>query len=61
MDIRIPVLRDYMDLPGLQEAIVNETHTISGASPYVVDLDQLPLIRTGASNVLGNVWQMPRH
>lgn len=56
MDILIPALKDYMDLPGLQEAISQETHPISETSPYAIDLDQLPKIRTGASTVLENVW-----
>lgn len=56
MDIRIPRLRDFFDLTNQQESISQELHTIPGSTPYVADLDQLPLIRTGATSIIDNVW-----
>lgn len=55
-DITVPRLRDFFALSGQQESISNETHVIPFLTPYVVDLDQLPKVRSSASNILENVW-----
>lgn len=54
--INSPRLRDYFALTSQQESLSQETHTISEASPYFADLDQIPKIASAATNVNDNEW-----
>jgi len=51
-----PRLKDFFELTSQKDTISQETKTIPIGSPYAINLDQLPQIRTGATSILGNVW-----
>lgn len=54
--MEVPRLRDFFTLSAQKESISNEMYYIPGASPYAIDLHQLPMIRSTATNISENVW-----